>query len=70
MILCRQDSTIRSARALCIFSNGEDKLYRIHGSPEYWTIGKWASSGDVRMINQDVVDLYWRVTNGARLIVV
>ena len=58
------------ARALYIFQNGEDTLYRIHGSPEYWTIGKSVSSGCVRMINQDVVDLYGRVTNGARLIVV
>ncbi|WP_291001371.1 L,D-transpeptidase [Hoeflea sp.] len=58
------------ARALYIFQNGEDTLYRIHGSPEYWTIGKSVSSGCVRMINQDAVDLYGRVTNGARLIVV
>lgn len=58
------------ARALYIFQNGEDTLYRIHGSPEYWTIGKSVSSGCVRMINQDVVDLYGRVTNGAKLIVV
>tara|TARA_R110002126_G_scaffold255508_1_gene398504 strand:+ start:1595 stop:2263 length:669 start_codon:yes stop_codon:yes gene_type:complete len=58
------------ARALYIFQNGKDTLYRIHGSPEYWTIGKSVSSGCVRMINQDVVDLYGRVTSGARLIVV
>ncbi|AMM87461.1 hypothetical protein AZF01_22790 (plasmid) [Martelella sp. AD-3] len=58
------------ARALYIFQNGVDTLYRIHGSPEYWTIGKSVSSGCVRMINQDVVDLYGRVTNGARLIVI
>ena len=38
--------------------------------PEYWTIGKSVSSGCVRMINQDVVDLYGRVTSGARLIVI
>jgi lipoprotein-anchoring transpeptidase ErfK/SrfK len=58
------------ARALYIFQNGVDTLYRIHGSPEYWTIGKSVSSGCVRMINQDVVDLYGRVTSGARLIVI
>ena len=57
------------ARALYIFQNGKDTLYRIHGSPEYWTIGKSVSSGCVRMINQDIVDLYGRVTSGARLIV-
>ena len=58
------------ARALYIFQDGVDTLYRIHGSPEYWTIGKSVSSGCVRMINQDVVDLYGRVTSGARLIVI
>ena len=57
-------------RALYIFQNGKDTLYRIHGSPEYWTIGKSVSSGCVRMINQDVVDLYGRATSGARLIVI
>ena len=49
------------ARALYIFRNGEDTQYRLHGSPEWWTIGKNVSSGCVRMINQDVVDLYDRV---------
>ena len=58
------------ARALYIFQNGEDTLYRIHGSPEYWTIGKAVSSGCVRMMNQDVIDLYRRVPNGSNLIVV
>ena len=58
------------ARALYIFQNGEDTLYRIHGSPEYWTIGKAVSSGCVRMLNQDVVDLYSRVSSGSRLVVI
>lgn len=58
------------ARALYIFQNGEDTLYRIHGSPEYWTIGKAVSSGCVRLMNQDIIDLYNRVPSGSRLIVV
>lgn len=58
------------ARALYIFQNGEDTLYRIHGSPEYWSIGKAVSSGCVRLMNQDIVDLYERVRTGARLVVV
>ncbi|WP_439604877.1 L,D-transpeptidase, partial [Shinella sp.] len=41
------------ARALYIFEDDVDTLYRIHGSPEWWTIGKSVSSGCVRMINQD-----------------
>lgn len=57
------------ARALYIFQNGVDTLYRIHGSPEWWTIGKSVSSGCVRMINQDVVDLYNRVPNGTPVVV-
>jgi lipoprotein-anchoring transpeptidase ErfK/SrfK len=57
------------ARALYIFQNGEDTLYRIHGSPEWWTIGKSVSSGCVRMINQDVMDLYNRVPNKTPIVV-
>jgi lipoprotein-anchoring transpeptidase ErfK/SrfK len=57
------------ARALYIFQNGEDTLYRIHGSPEWWTIGKSVSSGCVRMINQDVCDLYDRVPDGTPILV-
>ena len=51
------------ARALYIFQNGEDTLYRLHGSPEYKSIGKAVSSGCVRLINQDICDLYDRVPN-------
>jgi len=49
------------ARAMYIFHDGKDTLYRIHGSPEWWSIGKAVSSGCIRMINQDVIDLYSRV---------
>ncbi len=57
------------ARALYIFQDGEDTLYRIHGSPEWSSIGKSVSSGCVRMINQDVVDLYGRVPDKAPVVV-
>jgi lipoprotein-anchoring transpeptidase ErfK/SrfK len=57
------------ARALYIFQDGKDTLYRIHGSPEWKTIGKNASSGCVRMFNQDVIDLYDRVKGKAILVV-
>ncbi len=57
------------ARALYIFQNGEDTLYRVHGSPEYWTIGKAVSSGCVRMMNQDIIDLYDRVPGRSRIVV-
>lgn len=49
------------ARAHYIYKDGTDTGYRVHGSPEWWTIGTQASSGCVRMINQDVIDLYNRV---------
>jgi lipoprotein-anchoring transpeptidase ErfK/SrfK len=57
------------ARALYIFKDGADTLYRIHGTPEYWTIGKAVSSGCVRMMHQDVIDLYDRVPNGSPIVV-
>ena len=57
------------ARALYIFQNGEDTLYRLHGTPEYWTIGKAVSSGCVRLMNQDIVDLYGRVATPTPIIV-
>ncbi len=58
------------ARALYIFQNGRDTLYRLHGSPEYWSIGKAVSSGCVRLMNQDIIDLYGRVPPKAALIVI
>jgi len=58
-----------AARALYIANKGRDTLYRIHGTPEWWTIGKNVSSGCFRMFNQDIVDLYDRVPEGAAIIV-
>ena len=57
------------ARALYLTTNGRDYGYRIHGTPDWWSIGKNASSGCIRMINQDVMDLYNRVPDGAKVIV-
>ena len=57
------------ARALYIFQNGQDTGYRIHGSPEWASIGRSMSSGCVRMINQDVIDLYNRVPGKAAVVV-
>ena len=57
------------ARALYLTTNGRDYGYRIHGTPEWSSIGRNASSGCIRMINQDVMDLYNRVPDGARVIV-
>lgn len=57
------------ARALYIFHNGQDTLYRIHGTPDWKSVGNQVSSGCIRMFNQDVIDLYSRVENGAEIIV-
>lgn len=57
------------ARALYIFKDGVDTIFRIHGSPEWWTMGKSVSSGCVRMLNQDIVDLYNRVPPKAPIVV-
>lgn len=57
------------ARALYLFSNGQDTLYRIHGTNEPSSIGKAMSSGCIRMLNEDVADLFERVPKGSKVIV-
>ena len=57
------------ARALYLTTNGVDYGYRIHGTPEWQSIGSNASSGCIRMINQDIIDLYNRVPDGAKVVV-
>jgi lipoprotein-anchoring transpeptidase ErfK/SrfK len=57
------------ARAMYLFEGNKDTLYRIHGTnqPEY--IGQAISSGCIRMTNEDVIDLYKRVKQGAVVVV-
>jgi lipoprotein-anchoring transpeptidase ErfK/SrfK len=57
------------ARALYLYQNGHDTLYRIHGTNEPETIGRAVSSGCIRMRNVDVIDLYNRVPTGAKIVV-
>jgi lipoprotein-anchoring transpeptidase ErfK/SrfK len=57
------------ARALYLFRGGKDTLYRIHGTNEPETIGHAVSSGCIRMMNQDVIDLYRRVPTKAKIVV-
>jgi lipoprotein-anchoring transpeptidase ErfK/SrfK len=57
------------ARAMYLFSDGADTGFRLHGSPEWKSIGTNASSGCVRLINQDVIDLYARVRGGMKVVV-
>ncbi|TIS88202.1 L,D-transpeptidase [Mesorhizobium sp.] len=57
------------ARALYLFQGNQDTLYRLHGSPEWRSIGKSVSSGCVRLINQDIIDLYDRAPNKTPVVV-
>jgi lipoprotein-anchoring transpeptidase ErfK/SrfK len=54
------------ARALYLGSS----LYRIHGTNEPWTIGEAVSSGCIRMMNDDVIDLYGRTRVGTKVVVI
>lgn len=56
-------------RALYLYEGDRDTLFRIHGTIEPWSIGKQVSSGCIRLLNQDIIDLYDRVPNGTRVIV-
>lgn len=58
------------ARALYIFKDGRDTLYRLHGTNQAWSIGKAVSSGCIRLLNQDVIDLYGRVPDGTSIVVI
>ena len=57
------------ARALYLFKGNKDTLYRIHGTNQPQTIGGAVSSGCIRMINEEVIDLYRRTRMGAKVIV-
>jgi lipoprotein-anchoring transpeptidase ErfK/SrfK len=57
------------ARALYLFSNGTDTLYRIHGTNEPQSIGKAVSSGCIRLLNEDIAHLYDLVEIGTPVIV-
>jgi lipoprotein-anchoring transpeptidase ErfK/SrfK len=57
------------ARALYLWQGNKDTLYRLHGTNEPASIGHAMSSGCIRLLNQDVIDLYNRVPVGAKVIV-
>jgi lipoprotein-anchoring transpeptidase ErfK/SrfK len=58
------------ARALYLYQDGVDTLYRIHGTREPNTIGRAVSSGCIRMLNADVADLFEHAPIGAKVVVV
>ena len=57
------------SRALYLYQDNVDTLYRLHGAGEPWTIGRAVSSGCVRLLNDDIADLYERVPIGTKVVV-
>lgn len=57
------------ARALYLYRGGGDLNFRIHGTNQPQSIGYAMSSGCIRMLNHDVIDLYSRVPVGTKVIV-
>ncbi len=57
------------ARALYLYQGNRATLFRLHGTNEPWSIGEQMSSGCVRMLNEDIADLYERVPVGTRVLV-
>ena len=57
------------ARAMYLYTAKGDTMFRIHGTNEPDTIGQAVSSGCIRLLNADVIDLYSRVKVGAHVVV-
>ena len=57
------------ARALYLYDGSRDTMYRIHGTNEPWSIGQNVSSGCIRLINHDIIDLHARVPLGTPVVV-
>ncbi|WP_442864604.1 L,D-transpeptidase [Agrobacterium sp. LMR679] len=56
-------------RALYLYRNGLDTYFRLHGTVEPWTIGTMVSSGCIRLLNLNIIDLYRRVPIGTKVVV-
>jgi len=57
------------ARALYLYKDGKDTLYRIHGTNDPTSIGKSASSGCIRMFNESIFELFAEIPVGTRVVV-
>ena len=58
------------ARALYLYQGNRDTLYRIHGTNAPTTIGRAVSSGCIRMLNEEIIELYDKVPIGTRVVVI
>lgn len=57
------------ARALYLYANGSDTLYRIHGTNSAGSVGSYETSGCFRMTNTDILYLYDKVNTGTKVVV-
>jgi lipoprotein-anchoring transpeptidase ErfK/SrfK len=57
------------ARAIYLYSGGQDTLYRIHGTNSADTVGGYETSGCFRLTNADVIELFDKVAVGTKVIV-
>lgn len=57
------------ARALYLYRGGNDTMFRLHGTNQPQSIGQAMSSGCIRMLNHDIIDLYSRVPVGSKVVV-
>jgi lipoprotein-anchoring transpeptidase ErfK/SrfK len=57
------------ARALYLYQGNRDTLYRIHGTNQPQTIGRAVSSGCIRLLNEEIIELYEKVPLGTRVVV-
>ncbi|AXV14797.1 L,D-transpeptidase [Neorhizobium sp. SOG26] len=57
------------ARAMYLYRNGNDTMFRLHGTNQPESIGLAMSSGCIRFMNHDIIDLYNRVQVGAKVVV-
>lgn len=58
------------SRALYLYRGGRDTMFRLHGTNEPWSIGQAVSSGCIRLLNDDIVQLYDRTPVGTTVLVV
>ena len=58
------------ARALYLYRGGNDTMFRLHGTNQPESIGLAMSSGCIRFMNHDIIDLYERAKTGARVVVI
>lgn len=58
------------ARALYLYRDGRDTMYRLHGTNEPWSIGQAVSSGCVRLMNDDIIHLYDRTPVGTKVLII